>query len=69
MGTDAHCLLKLNPGLPEDIFYGEEPHLLFATQCESFYEGDPVCVDVEMEMGDLEEYSDDPEIKELLRTY
>jgi len=66
-GTNADCLLDLNPELPKDRFYGEEPALNFANECSKFSPGDSVQVDVDMELGGLEEYSDDPEIKELLR--
>jgi hypothetical protein len=65
-GTDIDCLLKLNPGLPKDRWYNEDPVLDFANQCEKFVEGPGVEVDVDIGLGDLMNYSDDPEIKELL---
>jgi hypothetical protein len=66
-GVIINCLLKMNPGFPKDRFYGGDPALLFAEQCSRFVRGEPVDVDVEQEEGPLENYSQDPEIKELLR--
>lgn len=66
-GNTSDCLLGLNPGLPKDSFYGEEPSLWFAEKCSSFSAGDGVFVDCERYSGELENYSDDPEVKELLR--
>lgn len=68
-GNTADCLLNKNPDFPVDTFYREEPALEFADKCESFIEGKCVNIDVEREEGYLENYSDDPEIKELLRNY
>ena len=68
-GTTIDCLLHLNPKFPEDRFYGLEPCLLFANECKSFSKGYPVGVDCEQEDGSLENYSDDLEIKNLLREY
>jgi hypothetical protein len=68
-GTTADCLRGLNPGLPKDHFYGEQEELKFAETCKSFIAGDNVYIDVEQEDGALENYSDDEEIKELLRKY
>lgn len=66
-GTDIGCLKGLNPKFPVDAWYGECPEGEFAQTCPSFTEGESVSVDVEREDGRLEDYSDDPEIKELLR--
>jgi len=68
-GTTADCLLGLNPGLPHDRFYGETPELDFAKTCEKFAAGYGVGVDVDQDLGALENYSDDEEIKELLRKF
>lgn len=68
-GTTADCLLHLNPELPHDRFYGETPHLEFAEKCEKFSEGTCVDVDCDQESGPLEVYSEDEEIKELLREF
>lgn len=65
-GTEADCLKNLNPDLPCDTFYDEEPALLYAERCGSFESGRPVEVDVDEGLGELSEYSDDPEIKGLL---
>lgn len=66
-GTEADCLLGLNPDLPKDRWYGEEVALRFAEKCPQFAEGEPVSVDCDREEGALENYSKDPEIKALLR--
>lgn len=66
-GTDADCLLNLNPGFPEDYWYGEEPALAYAENCPRFTPGEPTMIDVDREKGDLENYSDDPELKQLLK--
>lgn len=71
-GTTAYCLLNLNPGMPIDRFYGEEPALNYAEQCERFAEGEGPRIDVEREdLADSRDklstaYTDDPEIKVLL---
>jgi hypothetical protein len=71
-GVDIYCLLDLNPGLPEDQFYGEEPVLKFAENCEKFIEGEGICLDVERGwLINRKEplssvYTDDPELKILL---
>ena len=66
-GTDLDCLKKLNPSFPDDNWYGESEAGKFAESCESFVEGDGPHFDVDMDMGDAENYSDDPEIKELIK--
>jgi hypothetical protein len=66
-GTDIDCLKSLNPNFPVDAWYGECKQGLFAAECPSFFRGVGVSVDVDQDMGELENYSDDPEIKELLR--
>lgn len=68
-GCDADCLLGLNPALPDDAFYGKAESLDYAATCIRFQAGNPVEVDVDHDQGALEEYSDDPEIKALLRSY
>ena len=68
-GRDIYCLLEQNPDLPVDLWYGDEPKLDFAETCASFQPGDGVYVDVDHDDGDLENYSDDPEIKTLLKKF
>jgi len=68
-GTNADCLLKKNDAFPVDRFYGEEPALAYAEQCEKYTAGEGVFVDVDHESGDLWEYSDDPELIELLKKW
>lgn len=46
-GTTADCLLSLNPGLPKDVFYGEEEKLLFAGNCSMYEKGEGPYIDVE----------------------
>ena len=48
-GTFIHCLKDLNPDLPEDNFYGEEPALLYAEKCPYYKEGDPIELDVDLD--------------------
>ena len=66
-GTSADCLLGLNADMPVDRAWGIEPALDFAAQCARFTAGDPVSVDCDREAGDLENYSEDAEVKELLK--
>jgi len=68
-GWTAHCLLGLNPGFPSDRWYGEDSNLGFAEQCSSYTEGEHTTLDVERLQGDAENYSEDPEIKTLLRKW
>jgi hypothetical protein len=48
-GTEVDCLLGLNPAMPVDRFYGEEPSLSFAERCEKFTKGCSVYLDVDRE--------------------
>jgi hypothetical protein len=48
-GTTIHCSKNLNPYLPSDRWYGENPALLFAQYCESFDYGQPVTIDCDIE--------------------
>lgn len=68
-GTVSECLLNLNPNFPVDRFYGEEPALKYAKKCIKYEVGESVSVDVDCDLGLLENYSEDSEIKELLRRY
>ena len=68
-GTNADCLLDMNPHFPEDAYYGRATSLQFANECPQFTEGEPVKVDCGREEGGLVNYSDDPEIKLLLQAY
>jgi hypothetical protein len=68
-GTEIVCLLDLNPQFPVDRFYGEEPALNFAETCSKFSEGGAVGVDCDQELGALENYTDDEEIKQILKDY
>lgn len=65
-GTNANCLLELNPGYPTDSWYGEAEEHDFANVCPRFKEGPAIEVDVENEQGDLYHYAQDPEVKEIL---
>lgn len=66
-GAEVHCLIDLNPGLPSDRWYGEEPALEYANKCLFFVDGHGVHVDVEKEEGDMVNYTDDPVIKEMIK--
>lgn len=68
-GIDVDCLLGLNPDFPEDEFYGEDPCLLYAQKCNNFTKGAGVKVNVDLEEGKLEDYSENIEVKELLKKY
>jgi len=68
-GTDVDCLLNLNRDFPKDRWYGDDSSILFAKTCEKFTYGDSVEVDCDRDLGALEKYSDDEEIKGLLRVY
>jgi hypothetical protein len=68
-GTDCDCLLGKNPKFPIDRFYDEEPVLKFAKMCKSFMLGDSVKIDCEQEDIFPDNYSDDPEIRSLLKKW
>lgn len=68
-GTEVNCLLNKNPDFPTDRFYGENEKLNFAATCDGFVDGESIHIDVEKEEGPLENYSDDEDIKLLLREY
>lgn len=65
-GTDCACLLDLNPALPADHFYGDSPALDYADKCPRFTAGEATIIDCDMEPGLPENYSNDPQIKELI---
>lgn len=65
-GTEASCLLQLNPSLPADHRWGEASQLKYAAECPRFAAGDPVHVDVDHENGSLLNYVDDAEVRELV---
>lgn len=68
-GTSIDCLLKLNPSFPVDRGYGLEPSLDFAAKCPRYISGECISVDVDQEEGELENYSNDPEVKALLKEW
>ena len=65
-GSNADCILELNPKFPVDRGYGTAEELDFANVCPRFVEGDPVHVDVEHDNGKLINYAYDGEVKEIL---
>jgi hypothetical protein len=67
-GSTLYCLHHLNPGFPTDHVWGLNPALAFAEHCPQFAEGEGPQIDVEQER-DLEQYSQDPEVKALLRLF
>lgn len=68
-GTNISCLKNMNPKFPCDRGWDLIPEIKFAEECPTFKVGLGVCLDVEMEYGIAENYSDDPEIKRLLKNY
>lgn len=65
-GTDASCLLELNPDFPVDNWYGESPAHDFANVCPRFKEGNPVEIDVECESGHILNYVCDGEVYSII---
>ena len=65
MGTDVECLKKKHPDGCFDLFYGEDKRIDFAEKCGDFVEGEGLYIDCDMELGDIDSYTNDPEIKEL----
>lgn len=68
-GITVDCLIEKNASMPTDHWYGETPALNVAESCSDYTEGNGVEVDCDRESGELENYSSDEEIKELLRNY
>ena len=66
-GTEYECLLGMGVEFPVDEWGDGGLKLESAENCNKFSEGNYVWVDVERGDGDLENYSQDPEIKELLK--
>lgn len=65
-GTSVYCLLKLNPRLPADRWYGEADELKYASECKKFSKGEMIHIDVDRESGHMSNYTSDPEVKEIL---
>lgn len=65
-GTNANCLLDMNPGFPTDNWYGDAEEHDFANVCPRFKEGEPTHVDVENENGSLLNYAQDHEVYAML---
>lgn len=65
-GTDADCLLNLNPEFPKDNWYGEAEAHDFANVCPRFAKGDPIEIDVDHDRGYILNYADDPEVREII---
>ena len=68
-GTEINCLLSKNESFPVDRHYRQELEIMFAESCDKFTRGDPVTIDIEHFYGEPWEYSDDPEIIELLKKW
>jgi len=67
MGVDFYCLLGAHYGDGFDLWYDQDERLLYANDCSSFYEGDNLFIDVEMESGSIEQYTCDDEIIKLFK--
>lgn len=65
-GTNADCLLDMNPWFPVDQGWDTAEELDFANVCPRFKSGDPIHVDVDHEEGRLLNYAYDGEVKEML---
>lgn len=68
-GTISDCLLHLNENYPCDRWYGHNPVHDCADECQQFTDGDCVEVDVDYENGELVNYSNDPEVIQLLENW
>lgn len=65
-GTTVTCLLELNASFPADRWYGEASELEFANECTRFAEGSNMHIDVDNEQGARINYTEDPEVREIL---
>jgi hypothetical protein len=61
-GTTVDCLFDLNPGLPVDRWYNNNPALDFAEDCEKYFEGDYIHLDVDRDEGSMVNYTNDEEL-------
>lgn len=61
-GTNADCLLNLNPNFPVDNWYGGAKAHEFANTCLQFKAGEPIEIDVDHEAGHILNYVSDPEV-------
>jgi hypothetical protein len=69
-GCDLYCLKGLNKSLPADGWYGECPEGFFAEECSSYIESrETILIDVDKEDGAMENYTNDEELKGLLRIW
>ena len=64
-GTNADCLLNMNPWLPDDHRWGEADSMVFANICPRFKEGSAIEMDVENN-GNMLHYTDDPEARSII---
>lgn len=62
-GITFYCLQNVNPKAPSDRFYGKNPVLDFAENCEKYLKGEPIWIDVDCE--DWPENIEDIEVKNL----
>ena len=65
-GTNADCILNLNPEFPIDNWYGKATAHDFANVCPHYAKGEPVEVDVDHDLGHLLNYVNDPEVREVI---
>lgn len=65
-GTDADCLLDMNPFYPADNWYGDAEAHDFANVCPRFKEGNPIEIDVDHENGHIINYAHDGEVYAML---
>lgn len=65
-GTNADCILEMNPWFPDDHRWGESDSMAFANVCPRFKEGGAIEIDVDRESGHILNYTDDPEVVDIL---
>lgn len=65
-GTDANCLLHMNPWFPVDRGWETAEELDFANICPRFKEGEPMHIDVDHENGHIIHYAHDSEVYTML---
>ena len=61
-GTSIYCAKELNPGCPFDRWYGGDASDAFAQSCESYKNGEPAEVDVDLDalVGEYPRSFEDP---------
>ena len=66
-GTEIDCIRNKNKDFPADRFYGLVNAINFAKECTFFNKGPNTIVDNDHDLGDLDNYNDDIEVKHFLK--